>query len=230
MHCLQTSGNCIRNVTADHFAGAAADEVADPRPYAEIIRQWSSLHPEFSFLPRKFKIASSRSEHDRAAMQIARHRPAAEAERGRRARLRGLCRRRPGPHADDRPQGARLPARGRPARLCRGDPAGLQSARPARQQVQGAHQDPGPRDRRRGDHAPDRGRVRRDRQVEPSAPARGRDRAHRGLFRAAGARREAGALRRRSRRPRPTAATSRPSRRTTSRRTRSRATASSPSR
>src|SRR5207344_1811764 len=57
MHAIQTSGNCIRNVTADHFAGAAADEVADPRPYAEIIRQWSSLHPEFSFLPRKYKVA-----------------------------------------------------------------------------------------------------------------------------------------------------------------------------
>jgi sulfite reductase (NADPH) hemoprotein beta-component len=69
MHAIQTSGNCIRNVTADHFAGAAADEVADPRPYAEIIRQWSSLHPEFSFLPRKFKVAVIASEHDRAAMQ-----------------------------------------------------------------------------------------------------------------------------------------------------------------
>jgi sulfite reductase (NADPH) hemoprotein beta-component len=57
MHAIQTSGNCIRNVTADHFAGAAADEIADPRPYAEILRQWSSVHPEFSFLPRKFKIA-----------------------------------------------------------------------------------------------------------------------------------------------------------------------------
>jgi sulfite reductase (NADPH) hemoprotein beta-component len=56
MHALQTSGNCIRNVTADHFAGAAADEVADPRPYAEILRQWSSVHPEFSFLPRKRRI------------------------------------------------------------------------------------------------------------------------------------------------------------------------------
>ena len=53
MHCIQTSGNCIRNVTADHFAGVAADEVADPRPYAEILRQWSSLHPEFLFLPQK---------------------------------------------------------------------------------------------------------------------------------------------------------------------------------
>jgi len=69
MHCIQTSGNCIRNVTADHFAGAAADEVADPRPYAEILRQWSSVHPEFSYLPRKFKIAVTGAERDRAAIQ-----------------------------------------------------------------------------------------------------------------------------------------------------------------
>src|SRR3990172_13106224 len=70
MHAIQTSGNCIRNVTADHFAGAAADEVADPRPYAEILRQWSSLHPEFSFLPRKFKVAVTAAEHDRAAIKV----------------------------------------------------------------------------------------------------------------------------------------------------------------
>ncbi|WP_420960233.1 nitrite/sulfite reductase [Brucella sp. IR073] len=70
MHAMQTSGNCIRNVTADHFAGVAADEVADPRPYAEILRQWSSLHPEFSYLPRKFKIAVTGAEHDRAAIQV----------------------------------------------------------------------------------------------------------------------------------------------------------------
>ncbi|HEY2835893.1 MAG TPA: nitrite/sulfite reductase, partial [Rhizomicrobium sp.] len=69
MHCIQTSGNCIRNVTADHFAGAARDEIEDPRPLAEIIRQWSSLHPEFSFLARKFKIAVGASAHDRAALQ-----------------------------------------------------------------------------------------------------------------------------------------------------------------
>ncbi|RUY67902.1 nitrite/sulfite reductase [Mesorhizobium sp. M7A.F.Ca.CA.001.05.1.1] len=69
MHAIQTSGNCIRNVTADHFAGAAADDVADPRPYAEILRQWSSVHPEFSFLPRKFKIAVTGAERDRAAIQ-----------------------------------------------------------------------------------------------------------------------------------------------------------------
>ncbi len=69
MHCIQTSGNCIRNVTADHFAGVAADEFADPRPYAEILRQWSSLHPEFLFLPRKFKIAVTGAAQDRAAVQ-----------------------------------------------------------------------------------------------------------------------------------------------------------------
>ena len=70
MHAIQTSGNCIRNVTADHFAGAADDEIEDPRPIAEIIRQWSSLHPEFSFLPRKFKIAVSGAAHDRAALKF----------------------------------------------------------------------------------------------------------------------------------------------------------------
>lgn len=70
MHAIQTSGNCIRNVSADHFSGAAADEVADPRPYAEILRQWSSNHPEYSFLPRKFKIAVTGAERDRAAIQV----------------------------------------------------------------------------------------------------------------------------------------------------------------
>jgi sulfite reductase (NADPH) hemoprotein beta-component len=70
MHALQTSGNCIRNVTADPYAGAAADEVDDSRVYAEIIRQWSTLHPEFSFLPRKFKIAVSASAEDRAALRV----------------------------------------------------------------------------------------------------------------------------------------------------------------
>jgi len=69
MHCIQTSGNCIRNVTADHFAGVARDEVEDPRPTAELIRQWSTNHPEFSFLPRKFKIAVTGAEHDRAAIK-----------------------------------------------------------------------------------------------------------------------------------------------------------------
>jgi sulfite reductase (NADPH) hemoprotein beta-component len=70
MHCIQTSGNCIRNISADHFAGASADEIIDPRPYAEILRQWSSLHPEFSLLPRKFKLALIGAPRDRAAIQV----------------------------------------------------------------------------------------------------------------------------------------------------------------
>ncbi|MBV1901632.1 MAG: nitrite/sulfite reductase [Kordiimonadaceae bacterium] len=69
MHAIQTSGNCIRNVTTDQFAGATADEVADPRPYAELLRQWSSFHPEFSFLPRKFKFAITAAGTDRAAVK-----------------------------------------------------------------------------------------------------------------------------------------------------------------
>jgi len=68
MHAIQTSGNCIRNVTSDQWAGVASDEVADPRPYAELMRQWSSLHPEFSYLPRKFKIAITGASSDRAAI------------------------------------------------------------------------------------------------------------------------------------------------------------------
>jgi sulfite reductase (NADPH) hemoprotein beta-component len=70
MHAIQTSGNCIRNTTSDHLAGVAADEIEDPRPYCEIIRQWSTLHPEFAFLPRKFKIAVSGAQRDRAATQV----------------------------------------------------------------------------------------------------------------------------------------------------------------
>ncbi|MGY0565805.1 MAG: nitrite/sulfite reductase, partial [Paraglaciecola chathamensis] len=70
MHAIQTSGNCIRNTTTDQFAGVIADEIEDPRPYCEIIRQWSSLHPEFAYLPRKFKIAISAAPTDRAATQV----------------------------------------------------------------------------------------------------------------------------------------------------------------
>ena len=70
MHAIQTSGNVIRNTTADHFAGAAADEIEDPRIWCEMIRQWSTLHPEFSFLPRKFKIAITGSPNDRAAVRV----------------------------------------------------------------------------------------------------------------------------------------------------------------
>ncbi len=70
MHAIQTSGNCLRNTTTDHLAGICTDELEDPRPYCEIIRQWTVLHPEFAYLPRKFKIAVSGSEHDRAATQL----------------------------------------------------------------------------------------------------------------------------------------------------------------
>ena len=70
MHAIQTSGNCIRNISSDQYAGAAADEVVDPRPWAELLRQWSTFHPEFSYLPRKFKIAVIASAEDRAAMRL----------------------------------------------------------------------------------------------------------------------------------------------------------------
>lgn len=70
MHAIQTSGNCIRNTTTDQFAGVAHDEIVDPRPWCEIIRQWSTFHPEFAYLPRKFKIAVCGSEQDRAATQV----------------------------------------------------------------------------------------------------------------------------------------------------------------
>ncbi|NDL69380.1 nitrite/sulfite reductase [Vreelandella alkaliphila] len=70
MHAIQTSGNCIRNTTSDQFAGIAGDEVEDPRPWCELIRQWSTLHPEFAYLPRKFKIAVSGAAQDRAAIQV----------------------------------------------------------------------------------------------------------------------------------------------------------------
>jgi sulfite reductase (NADPH) hemoprotein beta-component len=70
MHAIQTSGNCIRNTTSDHLAGVAVDEIEDPRPWCELIRQWSTFHPEFTYLPRKFKIAVSGAERDRAACQV----------------------------------------------------------------------------------------------------------------------------------------------------------------
>ena len=70
MHAIQSSGNCIRNITSDQFAGIAEDEVEDPRPYCEILRQWSTFHPEFAYLPRKFKFAVSGAVNDRAAVQV----------------------------------------------------------------------------------------------------------------------------------------------------------------
>ncbi len=95
MHAIQTSGNCIRNTTADPYAGATAEEVDDPRVWSEAIRQWSTFHPEFSFLPRKFKIAVTAAPKDRTAAKVARHRPGAAHGPRRRAGLRGDRRRRP---------------------------------------------------------------------------------------------------------------------------------------
>jgi sulfite reductase (NADPH) hemoprotein beta-component len=102
MHAIQTSGNCIRNITTDPFAGVAPDEVVDPRPYCEVLRQWSTFHPEFAFLPRKFKIAVSGTLEDRAVtwahdvgLQLYRD----ERRRGAGARHR---RRRHGTHAHPR--------------------------------------------------------------------------------------------------------------------------------
>src|SRR6478735_3413577 len=70
MHAVQTSGNCVRNITSDHFAGVAGDEIVDPRPYCELLRQWSTFNPEFAHLPRKFKIAVTGATHDRAAVMV----------------------------------------------------------------------------------------------------------------------------------------------------------------
>src|SRR5580693_4710662 len=70
MHAIQTSGNCVRNITSDHLAGVAPDEIEDPRPYCELLRQWSTFHPEFTYLPRKFKIAVSGAPADRAATEV----------------------------------------------------------------------------------------------------------------------------------------------------------------
>ena len=173
MHAIQTSGNCIRNVTADHFAGVAHDEIADPRPYAEILRQWSSLHPEFSFLPRKFKVAVNGATHDRAVvqahdigLQVVRN---DKGEIGFRVYVGGG----PRSNADDRAHGPRFPARTRPLGLRRGDPARLQSRRTTRQQIQGAHQDPRARKGSRAVARGGRGGIRRPRSQCAQSPGKG---------------------------------------------------------
>src|SRR5436190_15239381 len=70
MHAIQTSGNCVRNITSDHFAGVAGDEIVDPMPYSELVRQWAALNPEFAYLPRKFKIAITAATVDRTALLV----------------------------------------------------------------------------------------------------------------------------------------------------------------
>ena len=160
MHAIQTSGNCIRNVTADHFAGVAADEIADPRPYARdpaamVVAASRILVPAAQVQDRGQR-RPARPRRDPGA----RHRLADRAQRRGRARLHRLCRRRPRAHAVRRQEGARLPARARSARLLRRDPARLQSRGPARQQIQGAHQDPAAREGARGPARGGRGGIR----------------------------------------------------------------------
>ena len=169
MHAMQTSGNCVRNITTDQWAGVAPDEIEDPRIWAEILRQHSTLHPEFSFLPRKFKIAVTAAEHDRAAIAVHDIGLRMHPQRRGRGRFRGDGRRRARPHAVHRQDHQAVPAQARPAELRRGDPARLQPVRTARQHLQGAHQDPGARARR--------GKIRRrsrERMAERSRTARWR--------------------------------------------------------
>ena len=154
MHAIQTCGNTIRNVTADHFAGAAADEIEDPRPVAELLRQWSTDHPEFQFLPRKFKIAITGSPNDRAvtrAHDIGLRMVRNDAgEPGFEVIVGGGLGRTPmiGKVIRDFLPKGRSPA------LFRSDRERLQPPRPPRQQVQGPHQDHRPRERDRPDPRP----------------------------------------------------------------------------
>ena len=162
IHAMQTSGNNTRNVTSDQWAGVAPGEIEDPRIWSELLRQYTTLHPEFSFLPRKFKFAITASDARSRRDQDPRHRPAPAQERRRRDRLRGAGRRRPRPHAVHRQDHQAVRARPRSPELCRGDPARLQPVRPPRQHLQGAHQDPGARARHREIRPGSRGRVAAD--------------------------------------------------------------------
>ena len=176
MHCIQTSGNCIRNVTADHFAGVAADELEDPRPIAELIRQWSTPASRIQLPAAQVQDRGDGRRGGSRGDRGPRHRHPDRARRDRRDRLSHSGRRRAGADAVHRQGDPRVPARGRPARVSRGDPPGLQSERAARQQVQGADQDPGPRDRHRAIHRRRRGDVRDAWTGRASMPIRPRSR------------------------------------------------------
>ena len=143
MHGIQTSGNCVRNITSDAWAGIAPDEAVDPRPYCEILRQWSTLHPEFAFLPRKFKIAVTGAAEDRAAigwhdigLQLLKN---SAGEVGFKVLVGGGMGRTPVIGT----RGVAVRAVARDPRLRRGDPARVQPLWAPRQHLQGAHQDPG---------------------------------------------------------------------------------------
>ena len=162
IHAMQTSGNNTRNVTSDQWAGVAPGEIEDPRIWSELLRQYTTLHPEFSFLPRKFKFAITASAHDRAAIKVhdigLRLHQNDEGETGFEVLVGGGLGRTPFIAKTIKPfvRGPRSP------QLSRGDPARLQSVRPPRQHLQGAHQDPGARTRHREVRAGGRGRVAAD--------------------------------------------------------------------
>ncbi len=187
MHAIQTSGESIRNVSADHYAGAAADEIIDPRPWAEMLRQMTTFHPEFSYLPRKFKIAVIAAEEDRAAMRwhdfglrIVKN---AAGEIGFEVYPGGGMGRTPFIAYKARDF---LPAEP-DLQLSAGRPAGLEPSRPARQHPQAADEDPRPRAGRGGIHPPGRGGLPAHPQARARFPA-GRIRPHRRLLRAAAVR------------------------------------------
>ena len=178
MHAIQTSGNCVRNITTDHFAGVAQDEIVDSFVWCELIRQWSTFHPEFNYLPRKFKIAVNGAVADRAATfvhDIGLHAVKNEGEVGFKVIVGGGLGRTPIVGQVIREF---LPWRA-PAHLPRRHPARLQPPWPARQHPQGAHQDP--RQGARPGEIPRRSRVRmgalqgrpRDRHRSGNPPHRG---------------------------------------------------------
>ena len=169
IHAMQTSGNCTRNVTADQWAGVAPGEVEDPRIWAELLRQYSTLHPEFSFLPRKFKFAITASAHDRAAIKM--HDIGLRCTRTRKARPALKCW-----------SAAGSAARRSSARRSRGFMPGrdllsyveailrvYNQLRPPRQYLQGADQDPRPRTRHREVRRRSRGRVGDDARHRPAS-------------------------------------------------------------
>ena len=179
MHGIQTSGNCIRNITSDALAGIAPDEVVDPRPYCEILRQWSTLHPEFAFLPRKFKIAITGAREDRAAigwhdigLQLLKN---DAGEVGFKVLVGGGMGRTPiiGSVIGEFVPWQQILV------VHRGHRARVQPSRPARQPLQGAHQDPGqgrgPEVRRCGEcRIPPHPRTRPGRRGTPHSPGRAR--------------------------------------------------------
>ena len=184
MHCIQSSGNCIRNTTADEYAGVAADEIEDPRVYAELDPPVVDAPPRVLVPAPEVQDRPDRLAERSRGGEGARHRPDHAPQRSGPARLRGDRGRRSRPDALRRQDDPEVHRDARAPELPRGDSARLQPARPPRQQVQGAHQDPGARDRNGRVHPDGRGGVRAARRRPPRG-APGRDRPDRRLLRTA---------------------------------------------